>query len=87
MAGAAVNNSINLEILLLYLAAIFWTLGYDIIYGLQDIKDDEIIGMKSTSIKFKEKSKIICKYLLLNKFYFYYFIFLKVLNLIYFQLM
>jgi 4-hydroxybenzoate polyprenyltransferase len=34
--------------------AIFWTLGYDTIYGFQDIKDDEIIGLKSTSIKFKK---------------------------------
>ena len=35
------------------MGAIFWTLGYDTIYGYQDIKDDEIIGVKSTSIKFK----------------------------------
>ena len=62
MAGAAVNNSINLEILLLYLAAIFWTLGYDTIYGLQDIKDDEIIGMKSTSIKFKTNPKLFVSF-------------------------
>ena len=41
-----------------YLGAIFWTLGYDTIYGYQDIKDDEIIGVKSTSIKFKNNPKI-----------------------------
>ncbi len=57
MAWAAVNNDISLEILLLYLSAIFWTLGYDTIYGLQDIIDDEIIGMKSTAIKFKNNIK------------------------------
>ena len=34
-----------------------WTLGYDTIYGFQDIKDDEIIGLKSTSIKFKNNPK------------------------------
>ena len=39
------------------MGAIFWTLGYDTIYGYQDIKDDEIIGLKSTSIKFKGKEK------------------------------
>ena len=43
--------------MLFYFAAIFWTLGYDTIYGYQDIKDDEIIGLKSTSIKFKESPK------------------------------
>ena len=31
--------------------------GYDTIYGYQDIKDDEIIGLKSTSIKFKNNAK------------------------------
>ena len=40
-----------------YFGAIFWTLGYDTIYGYQDIKDDEIIGVKSTSIKFKNNPK------------------------------
>ena len=41
----------------LYLSAIFWTLGYDTIYGAQDMSDDEIIGLKSTSIKFKNNIK------------------------------
>ncbi len=54
MAWAAVNNSISLEVIILYISAIFWTLGYDTIYGAQDISDDEIIGLKSTSIKFKK---------------------------------
>ena len=36
-----------------YFGAIFWTLGYDTIYRVSDIKDDEIIGLKSTAIKFK----------------------------------
>ena len=57
MAWAAVNNSISQEIILLYISAIFWTLGYDTIYGVQDISDDEIIGLKSTSIKFKKNIK------------------------------
>ncbi len=48
-------GEINLVPLLFYFGAIFWTLGYDTIYGFQDIKDDEIIGLKSTSIKFKKK--------------------------------
>ncbi len=55
MAWAAVNNNITHEIIILYISAIFWTLGYDTIYGAQDISDDEIIGLKSTSIKFKKK--------------------------------
>ncbi len=53
MAWTAFNNNITPEIVLLYLSAIFWTLGYDTLYGAQDMSDDEIIGVKSTSIKFK----------------------------------
>ena len=54
MAWASINNGLNYEIIILYLSAIFWTLGYDTIYGAQDMSDDEIIGLKSTSIKFKK---------------------------------
>ena len=57
MAWTSLSNNISLEPILLYLGAIFWTLGYDTIYGLQDIEDDEIIGVKSTSIKFKKNIK------------------------------
>ena len=58
MAWVAMNNYISSEILLLYTSAIFWTLGYDTIYGAQDMSEDEIIGLKSTSIKFKKNLKL-----------------------------
>ncbi len=58
MGWASIANSISIEPIILYLAAIFWTLGYDTIYGLQDIHDDEMIGIKSTSIKFKNNVKV-----------------------------
>jgi 4-hydroxybenzoate polyprenyltransferase len=58
MAWTASTNTISIEIIMLYISAIFWTLGYDTIYGTQDIADDEIIGVKSTSIKFKNKIKL-----------------------------
>ena len=57
MAWASITDFLTIEIFLVYLAAIFWTLGYDTIYGAQDIIDDEIIGVKSTSIKFKSMLK------------------------------
>jgi 4-hydroxybenzoate polyprenyltransferase len=63
LGWTAINDEIELIPILFYLGAIFWTLGYDTIYGYQDIKDDEIIGLKSTSIKFKGKARkflIIC---------------------------
>ena len=58
MGWTSIANSISIEPIILYLSAIFWTLGYDTIYGLQDIHDDEIIGVKSTSIKFKNNVKV-----------------------------
>ena len=58
MAWTSINNDISLEIIILYISAIFWTLGYDTIYGAQDMSDDELIGLKSTSIKFKKNIKL-----------------------------
>ena len=90
LAWISIQESISLPPILLYLGAIFWTLGYDTIYGYQDIKDDEIIGVKSTSIKFKDNPKKILYlfYLItslslislgyLMKFSYIYFIFLIV---------
>ena len=58
LAWISIANEISAIPLIFYFGAIFWTLGYDTIYGFQDIKDDEIIGVKSTSIKFKGTAKI-----------------------------
>jgi 4-hydroxybenzoate polyprenyltransferase len=58
MGWTSITNDLSFVPFALYISAIFWTLGYDTIYGLQDIKDDEIIGVKSTSIKFKKNPKI-----------------------------
>ena len=73
MAWVASTNYISQEIIILYLSAIFWTLGYDTIYGAQDIRDDEIIGVKSTSIKFKKNIKqfVGINYLLSSLFLIY----------------
>tara|TARA_A100001035_G_C27736026_1_gene479129 strand:+ start:22 stop:888 length:867 start_codon:yes stop_codon:yes gene_type:complete len=71
LGWTAVKGYIDFAPIIFYLGAIFWTLGYDTIYGYQDIKDDEIIGLKSTSIKFKKTAKkflIVCYALLLILF-------------------
>ena len=57
LGWTSIKDQLDLMPILFYLGAIFWTLGYDTIYGYQDIKDDEIIGLKSTSIKFKKNPK------------------------------
>ena len=90
-------GEISLEPILLYIAAIFWTLGYDTVYGFQDINDDEIIGVKSTSIKFKENYKIfiglcyfVCVLFLIilgflegNAIYYFTFLIFPVMHLFY----
>jgi len=100
LAWISIKNDISIIPIIFYFGAIFWTLGYDTIYGYQDIKDDEIIGVKSTSIKFKNNPKkfvLVC-YLtfiasliligLLMKFNLFYFLFLIVptFQLIFFQI-
>ena len=58
MSWTAMGYSVSYEIIILYISAIFWTLGYDTIYGAQDMSDDEIIGLKSTAIKFKKNIRL-----------------------------
>ena len=58
LGWTSIQGQLDIVPIIFYFGAIFWTLGYDTIYGYQDIKDDEIIGLKSTSIKFKRNPKI-----------------------------
>jgi 4-hydroxybenzoate polyprenyltransferase len=100
LAWISIVNEISIIPIIFYLGAIFWTLGYDTIYGFQDIKDDEIIGVKSTSVKFKNDPKkfLFFSYSLfitslflvgiLMEFRIYYFLFMiiPILQLIVFQI-
>ncbi len=100
LGWVSIENELDLIPIIFYLGAIFWTLGYDTIYGYQDIKDDEIIGLKSTSIKFKKihnKFLVICYLILtlsllttgfLMKFNYLYYIFLifPIYHLFFFQI-
>lgn len=51
MGWAAVNDDIHYISFMIYVACMFWTLGYDTIYAHQDKKDDAQIGVKSTALK------------------------------------
>ena len=100
LGWTTIQNQIDLLPILFYLGAIFWTLGYDTIYGFQDIKDDEIIGLKSASIKFKDNAKsfiflcylILCislfiiGYLINSNLYFYIFMVLPIFHLFLYQI-
>jgi 4-hydroxybenzoate polyprenyltransferase len=54
MGWAAAFASLAWPAVLIYLAAVAWTVGYDTIYALQDIEDDEIAGIKSSARLFGE---------------------------------
>ena len=99
LGWASIIGEISIATIVFYLGAIFWTLGYDTVYGFQDIKDDEIIGVKSTSIKFKKNPKkflllcylsfisslIILGFLMNFNYLFYIFLLIPITHLLYFQ--
>jgi len=100
LGWVCIKNQIDFIPIILYLGAIFWTLGFDTIYGFQDIKDDEIIGIKSTSIKFKKNPSlflILCYLLFISSliligifmnfnFLFYFFMIISIFHLFYHQI-
>lgn len=53
----------NFAIILPFISIVIWTIIYDTIYAMQDIKDDLKLGLKSTSIKFGNKYKQILYFL------------------------
>jgi len=57
MGWSAVAGAVSWPMVTLYLACIFWTLGYDTIYGHQDKEDDALLGLKSTALKFGDKTR------------------------------
>jgi 4-hydroxybenzoate polyprenyltransferase len=42
---------------LLYAGAIAWVIGYDTVYAHQDREDDALVGIKSTALLFRERTK------------------------------
>ncbi len=100
LGWVSITNQLAIVPIILYLGAIFWTLGFDTIYGFQDIKDDEIIGIKSTSIKFKKTpnifltlcylvftvSLILTGILMKYNVVFYLFMIIPIINLFYYQI-
>jgi len=58
LGWVAVTGHLDTAPLLLYAAAICWTIGYDTIYAHQDKEDDALLGLKSTALKFGDKTQI-----------------------------
>ncbi|MBP7649867.1 MAG: UbiA family prenyltransferase, partial [Phenylobacterium sp.] len=48
---AAVTGRVDWPAVLLYASGVFWTLGYDTIYAVQDLEDDALAGVKSSALR------------------------------------
>ena len=57
LGWATVKGDLELPAMILYIAGIFWTLGYDTIYAHQDKEDDLIVGVKSSALKLKNQTR------------------------------
>jgi 4-hydroxybenzoate polyprenyltransferase len=62
---AAVDGAIGATALLLYAGSLFWVIGYDTVYALQDREDDALVGVKSSALALGRRARggIACFYL------------------------
>ena len=54
----AVTGDFALTPLLLWIGSIFWVIGYDTLYAIQDIEDDELVGVKSSARAMGDKAQV-----------------------------
>ena len=65
------NQKINLNHIVLYVACVFWTIGYDTVYAYQDKEDDIKNNIKSTAVFFDQNGKFfvfICYFIVISAF-------------------
>jgi len=56
LGQAMADSALKWPAALLYAAGVFWTLGYDTIYAIQDLEDDALAGVKSSARRLGEKT-------------------------------
>ncbi|MEM7619212.1 MAG: 4-hydroxybenzoate octaprenyltransferase [Pseudomonadota bacterium] len=66
MGWSSITSYLDLAPIALYIATVFWTIGYDTIYAHQDKEDDALLGLKSTALRFGESTKywLSCFYMI-----------------------
>jgi 4-hydroxybenzoate polyprenyltransferase len=57
MGWAAAFGRLDSAALVLFAGSIAWVIGYDTIYAHQDCEDDALVGIKSTALRFGERTK------------------------------
>ena len=62
----AIDPMFHRAMMLLYLGSIFWVIGYDTIYALQDKEDDALVGIRSSALRLGEnvRSGVLLFYLI-----------------------
>lgn len=67
IAGLTIANQLSLSVVMLYIGAVFWTIGYDTIYALQDIEDDKRLGIGSLAITAgADLRRVVLRYYILS---------------------
>ncbi|HTG64319.1 MAG TPA: 4-hydroxybenzoate octaprenyltransferase [Sphingomicrobium sp.] len=54
----AVTGEFELPALILWLGSIFWVIGYDTLYAIQDIEDDALVGVKSSARAMGDRARL-----------------------------
>jgi 4-hydroxybenzoate polyprenyltransferase len=55
---AVADSALKWPAVLLYASGVFWTLGYDTIYAIQDLEDDALAGVKSSARRLGEHAPL-----------------------------
>jgi 4-hydroxybenzoate polyprenyltransferase len=53
----AVTGGLALAPLLLWLGSVFWVIGYDTLYAIQDVEDDALVGVRSSARALGDKAR------------------------------
>jgi 4-hydroxybenzoate polyprenyltransferase len=54
----AVTGALTLPAALLWFGSIAWVVGYDTLYAIQDVEDDELVGVKSSARRLGDKAPL-----------------------------
>lgn len=57
MGYATVTGGLDAAAVALWAAGFFWILGYDTIYAHQDREDDALVGIRSTALRFGDRTR------------------------------
>src|SRR5436305_8531038 len=55
---AMADSALKWPAVLLYASGVFWTLGYDTIYAIQDLEDDALAGVKSSARRLGQQAPL-----------------------------